>query len=381
MQPWQTASMTRVPWHRIATLGAGLMLAAACGSAPATVPPLQTPNPSVSSPGAPGSAPAVPGSPAAPSASPSPGAGSPGPSRPISLAVRELGVPGGSHPHDVSPAADGGVWYTAQATGKLGHVDPATGAVREIPLGAGSAPHGVITGPDGAPWITDSGLNTLIRVDPATNAVRRFPLPANRPRANLNTAAFDGSGVLWFTGQSGVYGRLDPATGAMAVFDAPEGAGPYGITATPAGDIWYASLAGSHIARVDRSSGAATIVEPPTASQGARRVWSDSRGRIWVSEWNAGRVAVHDPATSRWQEWRLPGERPMAYAVFVDDRDIVWLTDFGSNTIIRFDPANALFASVRLPSPNASVRQLHGRPGEVWGAESGADKLVVVTGG
>jgi virginiamycin B lyase len=30
-----------------------------------------------------------------------------------------------------------------------------------------------------------------------------------------------------------------------------------------------------------------------------------------------------------------------------------------------------------LPSPNANVRQLLGRPGEVWGAESGADKLVV----
>lgn len=54
--------------------------------------------------------------------------------------------------------------------------------------------------------------------------------------------------------QAGIYGRLDPATGAMAVFSAPEGRGPYGITATPSGDIWYASLAGSHIARIDRST-------------------------------------------------------------------------------------------------------------------------------
>ena len=29
-------------------------------------------------------------------------------------------VPAGSHPHDVAPAADGGVWYTAQASGELG---------------------------------------------------------------------------------------------------------------------------------------------------------------------------------------------------------------------------------------------------------------------
>jgi virginiamycin B lyase len=33
---------------------------------------------------------------------------------------------------------------------------------------------------------------------------------------------------------------------------------------------------------------------------------------------------------------------------------------------------------VRLPSPDAAVRQILGRRGEVWGAESGVDKLVVV---
>ena len=129
----------------------------------------------------------------------------------------------------------------------------------------------------------------------------------------------------------------------------PRGRGPYGITATPDGDVWYASLAGSHIARIDPATGAATVVEPPTADQGARRVWSDSSGRIWVSEWNAGQVGVHDPATGAWQEWRLPGERPQAYAVYVDERDIVWLTDFGANAIVRFDPATETFDSFALP--------------------------------
>ena len=295
--------------------------------------------------------------------------------------VREFDVPAGSHPHDVSPAADGGIWYTGQHVGVLGHLDPATGKVREIRLGDGSGPHGVITGPDGAAWITDGGLNAIVRVDPATEEVRLFPLPDDRSDADLNTAVFDPSGTLWFTGQSGVYGRLEPASGQVTVYDAPEGRGPYGITAAPNGDVWYASLAGSHIARIDPSTGKATVVEPPTPEQGARRVWSDSRGRIWVSEWNAGRLAVNDPATGRWQEWPLPGDGPMAYAVFVDDQDVVWLTDFGANAIVRFDPESESFTSVALPSDNASVRQLHGRPGEVWGAESGADKLVVVTGG
>src|SRR5574341_556821 len=195
-----------------------------------------------------------------------------------------LSCPAGARPHDVAPAPDGTVWYTAQAQGSLGRLDPRTGKVEQIPLGRGSAPHGVIIGPDEAAWVTDGGQNAIVRVDPTTNAVRIFPLPEGGGYANLNTAAFDGNGVLWFTGQSGVYGRLDPKTGRIDVFDAPRGRGPYGITATPRGDVYYASLAGSHIARIVPATGKAAVIEPPTKNQGARRVWSDSTGRIWVSE-------------------------------------------------------------------------------------------------
>ena len=292
--------------------------------------------------------------------------------------IQEYPVPAGSRPHDVAPAADGSVWYTAQATGKLGRLDPATGAVDEIPLGANSAPHGVIVGPDGAPWITDGGLNAIVRVDPQTDEVRVFPLPENARLANLNTAAFDRQGRLWFTGQSGWYGRLDPASGALEVFAAPRGRGPYGITATPDGSIYYASLAGSHIARVDTETGQATAIEPPTAGQGARRVWSDSQGRVWVSEWNAGQVAVYDPAAAAWREWPLPGENPQAYAVYVDEEDDIWLSDFGANALVRFDPRQETFEAFPLPSAGAAVRQILGRPGEIWGAESAVDKLVVI---
>ncbi|MGQ0805362.1 MAG: Vgb family protein [Actinomycetota bacterium] len=292
--------------------------------------------------------------------------------------LQEYAVPAGSHPHDVAVAEDGTVWYTAQNSGELGLLDPATGATTEIPLGDGSRPHGVIVGPDGAPWITDGGLNAIVRVDPATSEVRSFPLPADAPDANLNTAVFDEEGTLWFTGQSGVYGRVNADDGDVEVFDAPRGPGPYGITVTPGGDVYYASLAGSHVAQVDTATGAATVLEPPTGGQGTRRVWSDSKGRIWSSQWNAGQVAVYDPASGEWREWRLPGESPQAYAVFVDDEDIVWLSDFGANALVRFDHETEQFTSFALPSSPADVRQILGRPGEVWGAESAADKLVVV---
>ena len=53
----------------------------------------------------------------------------------------------------------------------------------------------------------------------------RTPLPDDAANANLNTATLDKRGRVWFTGQSGYYGRLDPATGDIKVWHAPRGRG------------------------------------------------------------------------------------------------------------------------------------------------------------
>ena len=283
--------------------------------------------------------------------------------------------------HDVAPASDGGVWFTAQRSGHLGWFDPASGRVELVALGNGSSPHGVIQGPDKAAWLTDGGLNAIVRVGWPDRSVRVYPLPLDRRGANLNTASFDHEGDLWFTGQAGVVGKLAVKSGSISIKEAPRGAGPYGICTTPRGDVWWCSLAGSFIARIDRASGDSTIVEPPTPKQGARRVWSDSRSRIWVSEWLSGNVSMHDPAKAAWRTWHLPGPAPRPYAVYVDDRDMVWLSDWGSNAIVRFDPAGETFERVALANDGAGVRQILGRPGEVWLPESGTEHISVLRTG
>jgi virginiamycin B lyase len=238
----------------------------------------------------------------------------------------------------------------------------------------------VIVDDQGMPWITDSGQNAIVSVEPGTEEVAVYPLPDDAPDANLNTAVFDSDGTLWFTGQRGFYGYLVPETGEMEVVEAPGGRGPYGITSTPLGHIYYASLAGSHVGSIIEDADV-VVLEPPTPDQGARRVWSDSMGAIWVSEWNSGQLSRYDPAAEEWATWLLPGDGPAAYAVFVDDRDIVWLSDFGANALVRFDPVTEEFHTFPLPHDPGEVRQIHGRPGEVWGAESAADHLVLVRTG
>ena len=289
-----------------------------------------------------------------------------------------LNTPSRTGIHDVAPASDRGVWFTAQASGHLGYFDPATGKTELVDLGSGSSPHGVIQGPDKAAWITDGGQNAMVRVAWPSREVRKFPLPEGSSYANLNTCAFDGAGDCWFTGQSGIYGKVEVKTGKVTTWDAPKGRGPYGICATPSGDVWYCSLAGSFIAKIDLKSGASAVVEPPTKGQGARRVWSDSQGRIWVSEWNSGNLSRYDPRSKEWKAWMPPQKDAHTYAVYVDDRDQVWVSEWSGNAMHRFDPASEKFETYAMARPNARVRQILGRRGEVWLPESGTEYITVI---
>ena len=118
-----------------------------------------------------------------------------------------------------------------------------------------------------------------------------------REASNLNTAVVAPDEAVYFTGQGGIVGRLDPGSGAMLLAEAPRGTGPYGITATPEGVVYFASLAGSYLGRIDVDGDVLRVTEydPPTASAGVRRVWSDSRGMLWFSEWNVGQLGRFDP--------------------------------------------------------------------------------------
>lgn len=106
-----------------------------------------------------------------------------------------------------------------------------------------------------------------MRADPDTEAVERFPLPASTGY----TVTFGNDGILRFTGQSGIYGRLDPDVGVVEVFQSPRGRGPYGIDATPDGDGYYASLAGSYLGHIDTDTAEVTVFTIPSATANVRQ--------------------------------------------------------------------------------------------------------------
>ena len=89
-------------------------------------------------------------------------------------------------------------------------------------------------------------------------------------------------------------------------------------------------------------------------------------------------VAVYDPADESWREWDLPGGGNQAYSMYVDETDARLARPTSARTRSSGSiPRPETFLSFESDRANAAVRQMLGRPGEAWGAESGADRLVV----
>ena len=74
--------------------------------------------------------------------------------------------------------------------------------------------------------------------------------------------------------------------------------------------------------------------------QGARRVWSDSRGSRWITGPNGGDLFRYNSRNDNWKRWHLPVDRPYPYAVYADDTDAVWVSAWGANVTPALRPQN-----------------------------------------
>ena len=191
------------------------------------------------------------------------------PGAPRQLGLQAYKVPAGSRPHDVAPAADGGVWYTARAPASSAGSTPRlakSSRSRWAPAQRLTASSSARTARPGSPtaastpWSASTPPTHAVTTLPA--ALEPTPTPTSTPPPSTSRAASGSPARPASTASS------TPRTATCRSGTRPNGRGPYGITATPAGEVYYASLAGSHIARINVETGEATVLEPPTGKPG-----------------------------------------------------------------------------------------------------------------
>ncbi len=87
---------------------------------------------------------------------------------------------------------------------------------------------------------------------------------------------------------------------------------------------------------------------------------------------------MYDPASEAGASGRCPVSSRMRIRSGSIGKDKVWLTEWSANALVRFDPVTENSTAFRRTARARDVRQMLGRAGEAWGAESGNARLVMV---
>ncbi len=128
----------------------------------------------------------------------------------------------------------------------------------------------------------------------------------------------------------------------------------------------------------------------------------DSKDRIWFTQMAGQSLAVLDPATEEFKEYRIPSTAELEdidwkydprnrttpektlnnYSVgkpgnmFVDANDIVWFVMQLGNSIVRFDPVKEEFTEYMIPTTNAQPYDIVAdKSGRVWYVEKNSGKF------
>jgi virginiamycin B lyase len=291
-----------------------------------------------------------------------------------------------SRPHDPALAPDGSLWYTAQATNKLGRLDPKTGEFREYALKTpSSGPHGLVADNDGNIWFTAISGGYIGKLNPNTGEIAEYR-PNDGAKIDPHTPALDHDGILWFTNEETNYiGRLDPKTGKMTLAKllTPH-AVPYGIVILPNGTPLFCEFGTNKLASIDPRTMKIREYTLPAAAARPRRIALSPDGTIYYTDYARGYLGHFDPsAGTLLKEWMSPaGAKSEPYGIAIMNDGKVWYSESGvnPNTLVEFDPKSEKFSMRPIPSGGGVVRNMVATPDRrLYLACSGVNKVAVVS--
>jgi virginiamycin B lyase len=284
-----------------------------------------------------------------------------------------------SFPHDPAFGPGNTLWYTGQASNKLGRVDMTSGQFREYDLPQGHGPHGVVADRDGNIWYTANAAAAIGKLDPKTGHVTEFKMPDPVAR-DPHTPIFAQDGTLWFTVQGGSFvGKLDPKTGEVTLKPAGPRMLPYGIKVNSKGMPFFDLFGTNKIGSIDPKTMQITEYPLPNPQARPRRIAIDADDIVWYTDYRRGYLGRLDSQTKQVKEYASPGGTgSQPYGITTTPDGAVWYSESGiePNTLVRFDPRTETFQKWNIPSGGGVVRHMVTAPsGELLLAYSGVNKI------
>ncbi|MGC9947972.1 MAG: hypothetical protein ABSF64_16520 [Bryobacteraceae bacterium] len=194
-------------------------------------------------------------------------------------AITTYSVPtANSQPGFIAAGSDGALWFTETGVNQIGRITTA-GVVTEYPLPAtNSNPTAITAGPDGALWFIYNYQPTIGTIT-TSGTVTEYALPFTIGFPVSITAGPDGA--LWFPTDVtyGLVGRIT-TTGTVSQYSAPHLLGS-SITSGPDGALWIAGYTGY----VGRMTTTGVFTQYPVAAAGIPAgITAGPAGAVWFTE-------------------------------------------------------------------------------------------------
>jgi virginiamycin B lyase len=197
-----------------------------------------------------------------------------------------------------------------------------------------------------------------------------------------HTPIFDQKGILWFTLQSGMVGRVIPETAEVKVASTPSSnTYPYGIQVNSKGVPWYVDFRGNRLGSIDPVTMQVHEYVLPDPEARPRRIAITPDDVVWYTDYARGYLGRFDPKTGQIREWPSPGGRESQPYGITTVGNVVWYSESAvrPNTLVRFDTRTEKFQTWVIPSGGGVVRNMMATSnGNLVMACSGVNRVALV---
>jgi len=210
-------------------------------------------------------------------------------------------------------------------------------------------------------WIPDMGsVNTLGRLDPATGTIQEFTAP-NSFAAGIHSAIPAPDGSVWISEQAAnKVGRWDPQTKLITEYQDTykkglegyeDGGSKHTVRVDSKGRVWGTAVF-ANLTVYDPKNNEFSHFPDVFSPYG---VELDQSGNVWFAEfYPEGKIGMVDANTGKVTKWAPPTKGGWPRRIEIDDDGMVWFAEYQGGRIDRFDPKTQTFKEYTLPGPRAT---------------------------
>jgi virginiamycin B lyase len=264
---------------------------------------------------------------------------------------------------------DGNVWFSDFQSPILSELNVKTGKVTEYkiplakPLEKGFPAGGLQIAIDdqGDVWEGTMGQSQVVRLDPKTGKMTIWNAPDSQTVPDMRLTFVDPfhqrvDGKVWLSEaglpEGNTMFQLDTKTGVFTRVQHPKDSplsAPYDVISNSHNDAYGMNQRNDYIWRVDAKTLKTTFFKIPVLGAGGRRGHIDSQDRLWWGQYYGNSYAMFDPKTGKISEWKAPTPYDDPYDAQFDDKTYLWGGGMDSDRVQRLNVSTGRFSEYLLP--------------------------------